>query len=100
MDLQFESKFTRLKVGVGVNLWSEFVDDEKKSVREQARLGLSHPLNPQTTMGLGGGEVVIDTYFWKIELEEPALLILSRSVGRPPLVGQLGPSPFMQEVVP
>ena len=39
MDLQFESKFTRLKVGVGVNLWSEFVDDEKKSVREQARLG-------------------------------------------------------------
>ena len=39
MDLQFGSNFTRLRVAVGVNKWSEYVDEDKKSVREQPRRG-------------------------------------------------------------
>ena len=37
MELQLGSN--RQKVVVGVNLWSEYVDEEKKSVREQSRQG-------------------------------------------------------------
>ena len=40
-------QISRLKVGVGMNTWSEFVDEEKKSVLVVVYT------EPQTMMGLG-----------------------------------------------
>ena len=38
-------------------------------------------------------DVLTDAYPWRVELEEPALLILSRSVGRPPSSDNVAPVP-------
>ena len=53
MDLRFGSKFTRQKVGVGVNIWSEFVGEEKKSVHELYVCRDVASIKSKTTMGLG-----------------------------------------------
>ena len=59
----------------------------RRGEEERARAmsaGMSHPLNPRRPWDWVWGEVLTDAHFWRIELEEPALLILSRSIGRFP----------------
>ena len=59
----------------------------RRGEEERARAmsaGMSHPLNPRRPWDWVWGEVLTDAHFWRIELEEPALLILSRSIGRSP----------------
>ena len=74
----------------------------RRGEEERARAmsaGMSHPLNPRRPWDWVWGEVLTDAHFWRIELEEPALLILSRSIGRSPSSDN-GTSPIRQEVVP
>ena len=59
----------------------------RRGEEERARAmsaGMSHPLNPKRPWDWVWGEVLTDAHFWRIELEEPALIILSRSIGRSP----------------
>ena len=56
--------------------------DEERARAEAA--GMSHPMNPKRPWDWVWGEVILDAHFWRIELEEPALIILSRRMGRPP----------------
>ena len=58
--------------------------------------GMSHPLNPRRPWDWVWGEVLTDAHFWRIELEEPALLILSRSVGRSPSSDNVAPVPSVR----
>ena len=44
--------------------------------------GMSHPLNRRRPWDWVWGEVLTDAQLWRIELEENALLILSRYIGR------------------
>ena len=59
----------------------------RRGDEERARAlsaGMSHPLNPKRPWDWVWGEVLTDAHFWRIELEEPALIILSRSIGKSP----------------
>ena len=59
----------------------------RRGDEERARAtaaGMSHPMNPKRPWDWVWGEVLIDAHFWRIELEEPALIILSRRMVRSP----------------
>ena len=59
----------------------------RRGDEERARAlsaGMSHPLNPKRPWDWVWGEVLTDAHFWRVELEEPALIILSRSIGKSP----------------
>ena len=68
----------------------------RRGEEDRARVisaGLSHPLNPSLPWDSVWGEVLIDVHVWRVELEELALLILSRSVGRLPSSDIVAPIP-------
>ena len=68
----------------------------RRGEEERARAmfaGMSHPLNPRRPWDWVWGEVLTYAHFWRIELEEPALLICSRSVGRSPSSDNVAPVP-------
>ena len=47
MVVRCGSKFTRLKLGVAVNTWSEFDGEVMRSERGAEAAGMSHPMNPK-----------------------------------------------------
>ena len=75
---------------------SEHMERARRRGEEERALALAaggtHPLDPTRPWDWGWGEVLSDTDFWRAELEEPALLAITRGIKSAPSSENIAPA--------